>query len=83
MNAAGWQYIRAVGGERYFERPRAGTDCADLAAVTVVGDRLQALVDNAAPKEGPPILLPTHTVWRAYAIAASTRETCGADRMKP
>jgi hypothetical protein len=78
MSGAGWNFIRAQGDQHYFERPRAGTDCADLAAVSVVGDRLQAVIDHAGagrPAGG--------AVWQAYAIPASTRETCGADRMKP
>lgn len=83
MSQAGWAYIRTQGGEHYFERPKPGGDCADVAAVSNVGDRTQALVDHVAPVNGPPMLLPTHHVWQAYAIPASIREACGPDRMKP
>jgi hypothetical protein len=79
MNAAGWQFVRAAGNERYFERPTANADCADVAAVTLVTDRLEALVDHA--KQVTP--LPAGAVWQAYAIPNSTLEACGADRMKP
>jgi hypothetical protein len=78
MSEAGWTYLRSQGSEHYFERPHPGDDCADLAAVSVVGDRLQAVLDHAGA--GKP---PAGAVWQAYAIPHSTRETCGADRMKP
>lgn len=78
MSDAGWNLIRAQGSEHYFERPRAGTDCAEVAAVSVLTDRLKAVVDHAGG--GQP---PSGAVWQAYAIPASTREACGADRMKP
>lgn len=78
ISAAGWNFIRAQGNEHYFERPRAGSDCAEVAAVSVVTDRLQAVVDHAGG--GKP---KAPAVWEAYAIPASTREACGADRMKP
>lgn len=78
MSNAGWHYLRGQGSEHYFERPHAGNDCADLAAVSVVGDRLQAVLDHAGA--GAP---PAGATWQAYAIPHSTRETCGADRMRP
>ena len=40
--------------------------------------RLQAVLDHAGA--GRP---PVGAVWQAYAIPHSTRETCGADRMRP
>jgi len=78
MSDAGWNFIRAQGSEHYFERPRAGTNCAEVAAVSVLTDRLPAVVDHAGG--GKPA---SGAVWQAYAIPASTREACGADRMKP
>jgi len=78
MSDAGWRFIRTQGNEHYFERPRAGTDCAEVAAVSVLTDRLQAVVDHAGG--GKPA---SGAVWQSYAIPASTREACGADRMKP
>jgi hypothetical protein len=84
MAAAGWTFIRAQGAELYFERLKPGGDCADLAAVSLVDEaRTQKLVDHVAPKDGPPVILPTHHVWQAYSIPASTHQACGADRMKP
>lgn len=83
MKAAGWQYVRALGAERYFERPKLPSDCADVAALSVVGEQLDALVAHAAADDAQPNVLPTHIVWRAYAIPHTIREACGADRMKP
>lgn len=78
MSDAGWNFIRAQGSEHYFERPRTGTDCAEVAAVSVLTDRLKAVVDHAGG--GQPA---SGAAWQAYAIPASTREACGADRMNP
>lgn len=82
MATAGWTFIRAQGAENYFERPTPGGDCADIAAVSIVADT-QKLVDHATPNDGPPLALPTHTIWQAYSIPVSILEACGADRMKP
>lgn len=78
MKSSGWEFVRATGAERYFERAKQGTDCADLAAVVVLEDQLTGLTAQA--KAGDP---PIGSAWLAYAIPASIREACGADRMKP
>lgn len=78
MAAAGWTFVRAQGSELYFERLKPGGTCADVAVVSVVGDRTQKLVEHA--KAGAP---PAGMVWRAFSIPASIHEACGADRMKP
>lgn len=79
MTAAGWTYIRATGAERFFEKPKPGTDCADLAAMTVLeDDQVENLLKQAAAAAAP-----QGKAWRAYALTASVREACGADRMKP
>ena len=78
ISEAGWSFIRAQGAEHYFERPRAGTDCAEVAVVSVIKDRLPALLAHAAATK------PAGSAeWQAYAIPVATREACGADRMKP
>lgn len=78
LSEAGWKSVRSQGSEHYLERPLAGTDCADVAVVSVLTDRLQALVDHAGG--GKPAV---GSVWAAYSIPASTHQACGADRMKP
>jgi hypothetical protein len=79
MKAAGWEFIRAMGAERYFERPKAGTDCADLAAVIILeAEQLAGVIEKANAGEAP-----LNSAWQAYAIPGSTREACGVDRMKP
>jgi len=78
ISGAGWNFIRAQGSEHYFERPRPGSDCAEVAVVSVLTDRLQAVQDHAGA--GKPR---GSAVWQAYAIPVSTREACGADRMRP
>ena len=75
ISGAGWNLVREQGSEHYFERPQPGTDCAEIAVVSVVTDRLQAVVDHAAG--GKPA---AGAVWQAYAIPVSTRTACGADR---
>ncbi len=77
MATAGWAYIRATGAERFFEAPKSGTDCADLAVMTVLeGDQATDLLKQAAAPAAP-----EGKAWRAYALTASIREACGADRM--
>lgn len=79
MKSAGWTFIRATGAERYYERAKGGTDCADLAAVSILeGAPLAGIVEAAKAHDAP-----LNSAWQAYAISAATRETCGADRMKP
>ncbi|RYY99049.1 MAG: hypothetical protein EON61_18670 [Alphaproteobacteria bacterium] len=79
MKSSGWGFIRATGAERYYERPKAGTDCADLAVVSILeGPPLAGIIAAAKAPEAP-----LNSAWQAYAISATTRETCGADRMKP
>jgi hypothetical protein len=79
MKSSGWTFIRATGAERYYERAKAGSDCADLAAVSILaGPSLQGVVAAAKAHDAP-----LSSAWQAYAISAATRETCGADRMKP
>ena len=79
MSSSGWDFIRATGAERYYERSKAGTDCANLAAVSILeGPALQSVIAAAKVDEAP-----LNSAWQAYAISATTRETCGADRMKP
>lgn len=78
MKSSGWDFIRATGAERYYERPKPGADCADLAAVSILeGAPLAGIVAAAKASEAP-----LNSAWQAYAISATTRETCGADRMK-
>jgi hypothetical protein len=78
ISEAGWNQVRVQGDQYYFERPRAGTDCADVAVVSVLTDRLPAVLDHArvAKPAG-------EAAWQAYSIPASTHQACGADRMKP
>lgn len=83
MNAAGWQYARARGSERYFERPKPSSNCADIAALTVIGEFLDALVARAMAERDLPDAPTANTNWRGYAIPHSIHEACGADRMKP
>lgn len=79
LTAAGWQSVRKGPSEHYFERPKAGTDCADvMALVALDAKQTAALIASAKAEKAP-----TGQSWRAYAIPASTREACGADRMKP
>lgn len=79
MKSSGWNFVRATGTERYFERPKAGTDCADLAAVSILeGAPLEGIVTAAKAGDAP-----LNSAWQAYAISTSIRETCGADRMRP
>lgn len=79
MKSAGWDFVRAMGAERYFERVKQGTDCADLAAVSVLeADQLDGIVTAAKAEEAP-----LNSAWQSYAISTAIRETCGADRMKP
>jgi hypothetical protein len=78
ISEAGWSQVRAQGDQYYFERPRTGTDCAEVAVLSVVTGRLQAVLDHAGA--GAPA---GSAVWQAYAIPASTLEACGVDRMKP
>lgn len=78
ISEAGWNLIRSQGTEHYLERPVAGTDCAEIAVVSMLTDRLKALVDHAGA--GKPA---GAAIWQAYSIPASTHQACGADRMKP
>lgn len=78
ISAAGWKLARSQGSEHYLERPRAGTDCSEVAAVSVLTDRLKSVVDHAGG--GKPA---AGAIWQAYSILASTHQACGADRMKP
>jgi hypothetical protein len=79
LGAAGWQSVRNGTSERYFERPKAGTDCADvMALIALDAKQTAALIASAKAEKAP-----AGQSWRAYAIPASTREACGADRMKP
>jgi len=79
LEAAGWKPVRATGAERYFERAKGQTDCADVAVLTVLEGKTLASIQTAA--NAPPA--PTDQAWRGYSIPASTHEACGADRMKP
>lgn len=77
MATAGWTYIRATGAERFFEAPKQGTDCADLAVMTVLeDDQTAGILKQAAAAPAP-----EGKAWRTYALTASIREACGADRM--
>ncbi|MDP3491498.1 MAG: hypothetical protein Q8R82_00170 [Hyphomonadaceae bacterium] len=79
MQSAGWNFVRAMGAERYFERPKQGTDCADLAVVSVLeAGQLDGIVAVAKAGEAP-----LNSAWQSYAISTAIRETCGADRMTP
>lgn len=79
LAAAGWRLVRATGAERYFERSKGQTDCADVAVMTVLEGKALAAVQKAANAPPPP----ADQAWRGYSIPASTHEACGADRMKP
>ncbi len=78
ISEAGWSQVRVQGDQHYFERPPPGTDCAEVAVLSVLTDRLQAVVDHASV--GAPA---RSAVWQAYSIPSSTHEACGADRMRP
>ena len=78
LTAAGWQPVRNGASERYFERPKDSTDCADvMALIALDAKQTDALIKSAKADKAP-----AGQSWRAYAIPASTREACGADRMK-
>lgn len=78
LNAAGWQSVRDGAAERYFERAKGATDCADvMALIALDAKQTDALIKSAKADKAP-----AGQSWRAYAIPASTREACGADRMK-
>lgn len=79
LATAGWKQVRATGAERYLERPKGQTDCADVAVLTVLEGKTLAALLKAAGAPPPP----ADQAWRGYAIPASTHEACGADRMKP
>lgn len=79
LAAAGWKPVRTIGAERYFERVKGQTDCADVAVMTVLAGKALAAVQKAANTPPPP----ADQAWRGYSIPASTHEACGADRMKP
>lgn len=77
ISDAGWSLVRSQGNEHYLERPHAGTDCSEVAAISVLTDRLQAVVDHAGAGKAT-----AGAVWQVYAIPVSTHQACGADRMK-
>lgn len=79
LAAAGWGPVRTIGAERYIERVKGQTDCADVAVLTVLEGKALAAVTKAANAPPPP----ADQAWRGYSIPASTHEACGADRMKP
>jgi hypothetical protein len=79
LAAAGWKPVRATGAERYFERAKGQTDCADVAVLTVLEGKALASIQTAANA----LPAPADQAWRGYSIPASTHEACGADRMKP
>ncbi len=79
LTAAGWQSVRNGPSERYFERPKGATDCVDVMALIALDAKQTSALVGAAKAEKAP----AEQYWRAYAIPASTREACGADRMKP
>jgi hypothetical protein len=76
LNNGRWRMVREGATERYFERDEAGTDCADvMALVTLDADQTAALIKAAGAAAAP-----KGSAWRAWAIPASTRKACGADR---
>ena len=75
---AGWTRVRAAGAQHDFERARPGTDCADLSVLTAP----DAAQRDRLVKGANATAAPAGTSWRGYSIAATTRETCGADRMR-
>ena len=79
LTAAGWQSVRSGESERYFERPKGDTDCADVMALIALDAKQTSALIAAAKADKAP----AGQSWHAYAIPASTREACGADRMKP
>ncbi len=78
ISEAGWKLVRSQRNEHYLERPHAGTDCADVAVISVLTDRVQAVVDHAGGGKAA-----AGSVWEAYAIPASTLQACGASRTPP
>jgi hypothetical protein len=74
MKQAGWTFARDKGVEHYYERPQAGSDCSDVAAlVSMQYEQLRRLVTAMSRDfEGQP--------WRAYGIPASLSQVCGDDR---
>jgi hypothetical protein len=76
MNNAGWKFAHLAVIEHYFERPKAGSDCSDVALmISLQNAELKALVASSSengPFEGRP--------WRGYGIPAGLGEACGDDR---
>jgi len=76
MDEAGWKFAHLAVIEHYFERPKAGSDCSDVAVMISLQDtELKALVASASANgayEGRP--------WRGYGIPAALGEACGDDR---
>lgn len=79
MATAGWTYLRTLGAQHYFEKAGPGTDCASLAVFSDLdAGQLVRLLKVASLAAAP-----AGKAWRGYAIPATLREACGADRMKP
>jgi hypothetical protein len=75
---AGGTRVRAAGAQHDFERARPGTDCADLSVFTA----LDAAQRDRLLMGAKATAAPAGTSWRGYSNASTTRETCGADRMR-
>ena len=54
LAAAGWKPVRTIGAERYIERVKGQTDCADVAVMTVLEGKALAAVQKAANASPPP-----------------------------
>ena len=79
LATAGWTLVRSADAQHYFEYVRQGTDCADLSVFTALdAAQLTRLLKSAAAAPAP-----AGKSWRGYAVPATIRETCGADRMRP
>ncbi len=78
MATAGWVQVGATGAQHYFEYAKPGTDCADVSVFTALdASQLDRLV-----KEAKAAAAPKGKSWQGYAVPATVREACGADRMK-
>jgi hypothetical protein len=76
MEDAGWRFAHLAVYEFYFERPRAGPECSDVAVMVALPDvQVRALV-KSSPSNGAYDDRPR----RAFAIPGRTFEACGASR---
>jgi hypothetical protein len=76
MAKAGWKFAHLALVQYYFEQPRPGTQCSNVAVlVSLQDEELKALV--AAGASGGPFQAKS---WRGFSIPASLGQACGDDR---